>query len=394
MLDYLQPAPADKILALIGLYRADPRADKVDLGVGVYKDSAGRTPVMRAVREAEKRLLETQDTKTYLGLAGDTAFNSAMAALVFGPAADSSRIRAAQAPGGSGALRLAAELLKRARPDTKVWVSNPTWPNHMPIMRGAGLETRDYPYFDPASGTVRFEEMMAALQKAEAGDTVLLHGCCHNPTGANLTPAQWEAVADLVTEKGLMPFVDIAYQGFGEGLEADAVGVRAIAAKVPEMIVAASCSKNFAVYRDRVGAAILMAKDSAQADVAASQLLSVARTMYSMPPDHGAAVVRIVLEDPDLRADWENELEEMRQRMLDLRIRFAEALRRQSNSDRFDFVADHRGMFSRLGLTEAQVERLRAEHGIYMVGDSRINVAGLPENGLDDLAKAIVSVLD
>ncbi|MDR7032604.1 amino acid aminotransferase [Mesorhizobium sp. BE184] len=394
MLDHLQPAPADKILALIGLYRADPRADKVDLGVGVYKDSAGRTPVMRAVREAEKRLLETQETKTYLGLAGDTAFNSAMAALVFGPAADSSRIRAAQAPGGSGALRLAAELLNRARPGTKVWVSNPTWPNHMPIMREAGLETRDYPYFDPASGTVRFEEMMAALQKAEAGDTVLLHGCCHNPTGANLTPAQWQAVTDLVVEKGLMPFIDIAYQGFGEGLEADAVGVRSVAAKAPEMIVAASCSKNFAVYRDRVGAAILMAKDSAQADVAASQLLSVARTMYSMPPDHGAAVVRIVLEDPDLRADWENELEEMRQRMLDLRIRFAEALRRQSNSDRFDFVADHRGMFSRLGLTEAQVERLRAEHGIYMVGDSRINVAGLPENGLDELAKAIVSVLD
>ena len=394
MLDHLQPAPADKILALIGLYRADPRADKVDLGVGVYKDSAGRTPVMRAVREAEKRLLETQETKTYLGLAGDTAFNSAMAALVFGTAADSSRIRAAQAPGGSGALRLAAELLNRARPGTKVWVSNPTWPNHMPIMREAGLETRDYPYFDPASGTVRFEEMMAALQKAEAGDTVLLHGCCHNPTGANLTPAQWQAVTDLVVEKGLMPFIDIAYQGFGEGLEADAVGVRTVAAKAPEMIVAASCSKNFAVYRDRVGAAILMAKDSAQADVAASQLLSVARTMYSMPPDHGAAVVRIVLEDPDLRADWENELEEMRQRMLDLRIRFAEALRRQSNSDRFDFVADHRGMFSRLGLTEAQVERLRAEHGIYMVGDSRINVAGLPENGLDELAKAIVSVLD
>ncbi|KQZ13658.1 aromatic amino acid aminotransferase [Mesorhizobium sp. Root554] len=394
MLDHLQPAPADKILALIGLYRADPRADKVDLGVGVYKDSAGRTPVMRAVREAEKRLLETQETKTYLGLAGDTAFNNAMAALVFGPAADSSRIRAAQAPGGSGALRLAAELLNRARPGTRVWVSNPTWPNHMPIMREAGLETRDYPYFDPASGTVRFEEMMAALQKAEAGDTVLLHGCCHNPTGANLTPAQWQAVTDLVVEKGLMPFIDIAYQGFGEGLEADAVGVRTVAAKAPEMIVAASCSKNFAVYRDRVGAAILMAKDSTQADVAASQLLSVARTMYSMPPDHGAAVVRIVLEDPDLRADWENELEEMRQRMLDLRIRFAEALRRQSNSDRFDFVADHRGMFSRLGLTEAQVERLRAEHGIYMVGDSRINVAGLPENGLDELAKAIVSVLD
>ncbi|TGT73184.1 aspartate/tyrosine/aromatic aminotransferase [bacterium M00.F.Ca.ET.159.01.1.1] len=394
MFETLQPAPADKILALIGLYRNDPRPGKVDLGVGVYKDIDGRTPVMRAVREAEKRLLASQDTKTYLGLAGDTGFNAAMIKLAFGDKADLSRIRAAQAPGGSGALRLVAELLQRTRPGATVWLSDPTWPNHPPVMRAAGLQVRDYPYFDAASGAVRFDEMLAALKIANSGDVVLLHGCCHNPTGANLDATQWVKVADVLLERGLLPFVDIAYQGFGEGLDADAAGLRLLAEWVPEMVVASSCSKNFAVYRDRVGAAMIMAKDGTQADVAMSQMLAAARALYSMPPDHGAAAVRMVLEDANLRKDWETELEEMRLRMLRLRVAFAEALRRQSNSDRFDFVASHRGMFSRLGLTEAKVERLRTEHAVYMVGDSRINVAGLPEVGMDDLAKAIVSVLD
>ncbi|MBN9548630.1 MAG: aspartate/tyrosine/aromatic aminotransferase [Alphaproteobacteria bacterium] len=394
MFETLQPAPADKILALIGLYRNDPRPGKVDLGVGVYKDIDGKTPVMRAVREAEKRLLASQDTKTYLGLAGDTGFNAAMIKLAFGDKADHSRIRAAQAPGGSGALRLVAELLQRTRPGATVWLSDPTWPNHPPVMRAAGLQVRDYPYFDAASGSVRFDEMLAALKTANSGDVVLLHGCCHNPTGANLDATQWAKVADVLLERGLLPFVDIAYQGFGEGLDADAAGLRLLADSVPEMVVASSCSKNFAVYRDRVGAAMIMAKDGAQADVAMSQMLAAARALYSMPPDHGAAAVRMVLEDTDLRKDWETELEGMRLRMLRLRVALAEALRRQSNSDRFDFVASHRGMFSRLGLTEAQVERLRTEHAVYMVGDSRINVAGLPEGGMDDLAKAIVSVLD
>ena len=373
---------------------ADARPGKVDLGVGVYKDRAGKTPVMRAVREAEKQLLANQDTKTYLGLAGDTAFNTAMIKLAFGGKADLSRIRAAQAPGGSGALRLVAELLQRTRTGATVWLSDPTWPNHMPVMRGAGLQVREYPYFDAASGGVRFDDMLAALKTANRGDIVLLHGCCHNPTGANLDAEQWARVAEVLLDRGLLPFVDIAYQGFGEGLDADAAGLRLLADKVPEMVVASSCSKNFAVYRDRVGAAMILAKDGAQADVAMSQMLAAARALYSMPPDHGAAAVRMVLEDATLKKDWEAELEEMRLRMLRLRVAFAEALRRQSNSDRFDFVASHRGMFSRLGLTEAQVERLRTEHAVYMVGDSRINVAGLPGNGLDDLAKAIVSVLD
>ncbi|TIT77219.1 MAG: aspartate/tyrosine/aromatic aminotransferase, partial [Mesorhizobium sp.] len=311
MFETLQPAPADKILALIGLYRADTRPGKVDLGVGVYKDRDGRTPVMRAVREAEKRLLASQDTKTYLGLAGDTGFNAAMIKLAFGEGADPSRIRAAQAPGGSGALRLVAELLQRTRPGATVWLSDPTWPNHLPVMRAAGLKVRDYPYFDAASGAVRFDDMLAALKTANSGDVVLLHGCCHNPTGANLDAAQWAEVADVLLDRGLLPFVDIAYQGFGEGLDADAAGLRLLAGKVPEMVVASSCSKNFAVYRDRVGAAMIVAKDGAQADVAMSQMLAAARALYSMPPDHGAAAVRMVLEDAALKKDWETELEEM-----------------------------------------------------------------------------------
>ena len=393
MFETLQPAVPDKILALIGMFRDDPRPGKIDLGVGVYKDPEGRTPVMRAVRVAEKRLYDEQTTKAYLGMAGDPAFNAAMIRLTFGDDADTSRLRAAQAPGGSGALRLIAELLHRSRPNATVWVSDPTWANHVPILSAAGLKTATYPYFDAATGQVRFEAMLAALEGAQRGDIVLLHGCCHNPTGANLDIGQWRELADLLAEHRLFPFVDIAYQGFGDGLDADAAGLRLLADRVPELAAASSCSKNFSVYRDRVGTAMLLGATSADADVAMSQMLSIARGMYSMPPDHGAAAVRIILTDQDLRADWESELDEIRARMIRLREGFAEALRRQSNSDRFDFVAHHRGMFSRLGLSVEQVHRLRAEHGVYMVDDSRINVAGLPEDRLDDLAKAIVSVL-
>jgi aromatic-amino-acid transaminase len=394
MFETLQPAAPDKILALIGMFRDDPRPSKVDLGVGVYKDPQGRTPVMRAVRAAEKRLYEEQSSKAYLGLAGDAAFNAAMIKLTFGEDADMSRLRAAQAPGGSGALRIVAELLRRSRPEATVWISDPTWPNHVPIISAAGLKTGTYPYFDAATGNVRFEAMLAALKGARRGDIVLLHGCCHNPTGANLDAAQWDQLGDLIAEHGLFPFVDIAYQGFGDGLDADAAGLRLLAGKVPELAAASSCSKNFSVYRDRVGSAMLLGATPAEADIALSQMLSVARGMYSMPPDHGAAAVRIVLSDDALRADWESELDDIRSRMIRLREGFAEALRRRSNSNRFDFVAYHRGMFSRLGLTVDQVRRLREDHGVYMVDDSRINVAGLPEHGLDELARAVVSVLD
>lgn len=393
MFETLEAAKPDKILALIGMLREDARDNKVDLGVGVYKDETGRTPVMRALRQAEERLLSEQNSKSYLGLAGDTGFNQAMTTLAFGEGFDVSRIRTVQAPGGSGALRILAELLKRAKPDATIWISDPTWPNHVPMMQAARLAIKTYPYFSAETGTVSFEAMVAALETAAPGDIVLLHGCCHNPTGANLDGAQWERIAQLLATRNLFPFIDIAYQGFGDGLEEDAVGLRTVAAHVPEMVVAASCSKNFAVYRDRVGAAMLMARNEKEATIAAGQLMGVARGSYSMPPDHGAAAVRIVLEDAALTADWKSELESMRTRMLDLRVGLADALRLKSNSDRFDFVARHRGMFSRLGLTPEQVARLRTEHAIYMVDDSRINVAGLPGNRLDEVAAAIVSVL-
>ncbi|MBP2490479.1 aromatic-amino-acid transaminase [Rhizobium leguminosarum] len=393
MFETLTAAPPDKILSLSVLYRNDARPTKMDLGVGVYKDSQGATVIMRAVRDAEKRLYESQTSKTYVGMAGDEGFNKAMLKLVFGEKADLSRMFACQTAGGSGALRTIADLLAKARADATVWLSDPTWVNHVPILKAAGLNIATYPYFDPASGTVKAEAMLKGLKQAKAGDIILVHGCCHNPTGANLTIEQWGLVADLLVEGDLFPFIDLAYQGFGDGLEADAAAVRLLASKVPEMAVATSCSKNFSVYRDRVGAVILMGRDAESVKIAGSQALATTRVLYSMPPDHAAAAVRLILEDDALRADWKSELEAMRLRMLNLRKGFAEALRRQSNTSRFDFIADHRGMFSRLGLTEAQVDRLRDEFGIYMVGDSRFNVAGLWEDRLDDLAKAVVSVL-
>ena len=393
MFETLKPAAPDGILALMALYRDDPRAGKIDLGVGVYRDDSGATPVMRAVREAERRLHETQTSKIYLGIAGDTAFNALMIGLVLGEDADRTRLRAAQTPGGTGALRQLADLIKLARPDATVWVPDPTWPNHLPILRSAGLRIATYPYYDPARG-VTFDAAISALKAAAPGDAVLLHGCCHNPTGADLSLDQWRAIGDLAVERGLVPFIDIAYQGFGEGLDADAAGVRLLAARVPEMLVAASCSKNFSVYRDRAGAAILLGRNAAEADNAYSQLLFVGRCIWSMPPDHAAACVRMVLEDAALRADWQAELEAVRNRMIAFRQGFADALRRASNSDRFDFVAGQRGMFSRLGLTPDQVTRLRDEHGVYIVDDSRFNVAGLPGDRLDELAAKIVGVLE
>ena len=392
MFETLKPAAPDGILALMSLYRDDPRAGKIDLGVGVYRDESGGTPVMRAVREAERRLHESQATKTYLGLAGDVAFNGLMIGLVFGGDADRARLRAAQTPGGTGALRMLADLIRLARPDATVWAPDPTWPNHLPILRAAGLKIASFPYYDAATG-ITFDAAIESLKGAAAGDVVLLHGCCHNPTGADLSLDQWAALADFMAGRGLVPFVDIAYQGFGQGLDEDAAGLRLMAGKAPEMLVAASCSKNFSVYRDRAGAAILLGRDAAQADTAFSQLLGVGRGIWSMPPDHAAACVRIVLEDAALRADWQAELEAVRTRMLDLRRDFAEALRGASNSDRFDFIAGQRGMFSRLGLTQEQVRRLRDEHGVYIVGDSRFNVAGLPGDRLDELAARVVSVL-
>ncbi|MFK7857707.1 MAG: aromatic amino acid transaminase [Granulosicoccus sp.] len=393
MFEGLPEPKVDAILALMTAFRADERENKLDLGVGIYKDAAGKTPVMRAVKSAEGKLLDTQDTKAYVSPVGSATFCSAMITQVFGENADTSRIRAAQSVGGSGALRVLAELLKKGRPDADMWVSDPTWPNHIPLLSAAGYTLHTFPYYDSATGDVDFDAMMATLDKANKGDIVVLHGCCHNPTGADLTLEQWDKLIDLLKTKDLFPFVDIAYQGFGDGLEEDAAAVRLMAKKLPEMVVAASCSKNFGLYRERVGAAIVVAADEVEVTRAHGILSSVIRANYSMPPDHGANSTEIVLSDSALNADWREELEAMRLRMVGLRQAFSDALRKRSNSDRFDYIARQKGMFSRLPLDKSHIDQLREQYGIYIVGDGRINVAGLPEEGLDKIADAVCSVL-
>jgi aspartate/tyrosine/aromatic aminotransferase len=391
MLETLTPQPQDKILQLIAMFRDDPRANKIDLGVGVYKDATGLTPVMRAVKAAEKRLWEVEKTKTYTGLAGEPAFNAAMVSLILGDGfAD--RAASVATPGGTGAIRQALELIRMAAPGATVWLSNPTWPNHPSIIRYLGMPMAEYRYFDTASGGIDFAGLMEDLSRIKAGDAVLLHGCCHNPTGANLDAGQWDQMANLLTEKGAVPFIDLAYQGFGDGLEEDAAATRMIAARFPEVLIAASCSKNFGIYRERTGVLIALTSPDRKATVQGN-LAFLNRQNYSFPPDHGARVVTMILEDAALTADWKAELEEVRRNMLGLRQGLADELRRATNSDRFDFVADHRGMFSRLGLTEAQVGRLREEHGIYMVSDSRINIAGLNAATVPVLAAAVAGVI-
>jgi aspartate/tyrosine/aromatic aminotransferase len=390
MLEALNPQPQDKILQLIAMFRDDPRADKIDLGVGVYKDATGLTPVMRAVKAAEKKLWEVEKTKTYTGLAGEPAYNAAMISMILGEGfAD--RAASIATPGGTGAIRQALELIKLASPTAKVWLSNPTWPNHPSIIKYLGMKMAEYRYFDTETRGIDFAGLIADLAGVQAGDAVLLHGCCHNPTGANLTAEQWTEVAELLRAKGAIPFVDLAYQGFGDGLEEDAAATRMIAARFPEVLIAASCSKNFGIYRERTGILIALG-DASRKAVTQGNLNFLNRQNYSFPPDHGARLVTMILEDDALRADWKAELEEVRLNMLTLRQSLADELRRATNSDRFDFVATHRGMFSRLGLTEAQVNVLREEHGIYMVGDSRINIAGLNAKTVPILAAAIAKV--
>ena len=391
MFSALKPQPADKILALMGQFKADPREGKIDLGVGVYKDATGHTPIMRAVKTAEKQLWEAETTKTYTGLAGDPGFNAAMADLVLGATVDAGRISSVATPGGTGAVRQAFELARMAAPHGRVFVSDPTWPNHLSILKHLGMEAVPYRYFDADTRAVDFAGMIADLAAARAGDIVLLHGCCHNPTGANLTLPEWEEVAALLEKTGAVPMIDIAYQGFGDGLDADAAGVRLIANRLPEVLIAASCSKNFGIYRERTGGLIALS-DPARQEVTQGTLAYLNRQNYSFPPDHGARLVTMILTDPALRAEWEAELEEVRLGMLKLREGLAAELQRLSGSDRFGFLAQHRGMFSRLGATPEQVERLKTEHGIYMVGDSRLNIAGLNATTVPILAKAVIDV--
>ncbi|WP_027257450.1 aromatic amino acid transaminase [Leisingera aquimarina] len=390
MFETLKPQPADKILALMQMYRDDPRADKIDLGVGVYKNAEGVTPVMRAIKAAEHKLWEEQTSKAYVGLAGDPAYGDAMIKLILGDAVARENIAAAATPGGTGAVRQAFELIRMANPKARVFVSDPTWPNHVSILNYVGIETVVYRYFDRDTRGVNFDGMMEDLKGAEKGDVVLLHGCCHNPTGANLNEVQWKEIITLLNERGLIPMIDIAYQGFGDGLEEDALGVRLVASSCPEVLIAASCSKNFGIYRERTGLLMAVSNDAGAQALNQGTLAFLNRQNYSFPPDHGARLVTMILNDETLRADWAAELEEVRLGMLDLRQSLADELQRLTGSDRFSFIAQHRGMFSLLGTTPELVEKMRVDNGIYMVGDSRLNIAGLNAQTVPVLAKAIV----
>ena len=392
MLTQLKDQPADKILALVQAFKDDPRKDKIDLGVGVYKDADGKTPIMRAVKKAEKQLWEQEQTKSYVALTGDPAYGAAMAQMVLGDAVPMERVSKAATPGGTGAVRQGFELVQLANPQATVWVSDPTWPNHLTILKHLGMKTTLYRYFDSETCAVDFDGMMADLKGAKEGDVVLLHGCCHNPTGANLNMAQWKELVALMKAQGLIPMIDIAYQGFGDGLEDDAAATRLVASELPETIIAASCSKNFGIYRERTGILMTVSAEAATQKTAQGTLAYLNRQNYSFPPDHGARLVTMILTDPDLRKEWENELEEVREGLLVLRKQLAEELQKATNSDRYGFIAEHRGMFSRLGVSPEMVEKLREDHAIYMVGDSRINIAGLNKETVPVLAKAIAAV--
>ena len=393
MFETLEKATLDKIFVLMAEYANDPRDGKIDLGVGVYKDPQGITPVMASVKKAEQRILDGARTKTYKGVVGNKEFSAAVVDLALGGVVDNSRIRCVNGAGGTGALSILMNVLARARPKGRIFISDPSWPNHWPMAELAGLTPVDYPYFDPRTRSVDFAAMLGVLDTLTADDIVLLHGCCHNPTGASLTPAQWDQVVESLRRTGAFPLIDLAYLGFGDGLEADAYGVRKVVGSVPESMVAFSASKNFGLYRERAGVAIAIAADAASADVVSSQMQNVIRATISQTPDHGAEIVRVILEDKELRAEWEAELTEMRERMKRLRVKLAEAIRQRSNSKDFDFIAEHTGMFSLLGLSEDVVGKLKLDDAIYMINDSRINVAGIPEDRIGELADKMLAAI-
>ncbi|GAB1039141.1 MAG: aspartate/tyrosine/aromatic aminotransferase [Shewanella algae] len=389
-------APADPILGLTEAFKADPRTDKVNLGVGIYKDEAGQTPVLKSVKLAEAKLLEEEKTKSYLGIEGVALYNQAVQQLLFGKdnaiIADG-RAVTAQAPGGTGSLRVAAEFVLSNTDSKTIWISNPTWANHKNIFETAGLEIKEYSYYRAETHDLDFDAMMTDLQQASEGDLVLLHGCCHNPTGIDLNINQWQQVAKLCAEKGLVPLFDFAYQGFGSGIEEDAQGLRAVAALVPELLVANSFSKNFGLYNERIGAVTLVAKDSESAVRAFSQVKRTIRANYSNPPAHGAMIVSTILNDGELNALWQQELTEMRQRIASMRTLFVESLKDEGVDRDFSFISRQNGMFSFSGLNKEQVARLKDEFGVYIVGSGRISVAGMTKTNMPVICKAIAKVL-
>jgi aspartate aminotransferase len=392
-LDRLAPDP---ILGLMAAFRADSDPHKVDLGVGVYRDDRGETPVLQAVRRAEQAVLSRQTSKTYVAPAGNAGFNQALERLVLGeghPILSSERLRTIQAPGGCGALRLGAELIRAAFPDSVIYVSTPTWANHIPLLSGCGLKLECYPYFDPASGGVNFDAMMACLERLPVRTVVLVHASCHNPTGADLSEAQWRELLALVKRKQLTPFIDMAYQGLGRGVVEDAYGIRLFCSELPEVLVAVSCSKNFGLYRERTGALHVISETTSAADAILSQLVRIARTLYSMPPDHGAAIVHEILTSDTLRTLWIDEVGAMRQRIQGLRDDAVRGLTAACPEHDFGFIARQHGMFSFLGVDKEKVHELRTRHHVYMTDDSRINIAGLRRENLEYFARAVAQVL-
>ncbi|WP_317932629.1 amino acid aminotransferase [Halioxenophilus sp. WMMB6] len=397
MFELLPTLPADPILGLTVECRADTNLNKVDLGVGVFKDESGNTPVLAAVKEAERQYFDTEQSKAYLPAGGTPRFIGLVNDLVFGsghPALQQQRVVTIQGTGGCGSLRVAAELIKRANSSARIWISDPSWPNHSALLGSSGLGFCQYPYYDQNSNSIPFEQMLAALAEAEAGDLVLIHACCHNPSGADLSEAQWQAVTELAKKNGFIPFIDMAYQGFGQSLEADAYGIRYMAEQLPELVVANSFSKNFGLYRERVGSVSIVVKDPNLVATVNGQMMNIARTIYSMPPAHGAALVETVLADTQLRQKWQEELGQMRDRIKSLRSALVQELKNLGCSRDFSFIEAQQGMFSFLGLSKSQVEQLKTAYSIYMVDSSRISICGLNSKNMNYVARAIVDVVD
>lgn len=396
MFAQLQPVATDPILGLMAAYKDDPNPNKVDLGVGVYKDEQGHTAVLKCVKEAEALRLKNEDSKTYIGMAGDLGFNSHIEKLAFGQAHKvllANRVTTAHTPGGTGALRVAAEFIKKANPNATIWVTSPTWANHISMFKAAGLNVKEYTYYDYTTKGLNEEGMFADLATVPAGDVVLVHACCHNPSGMDLTFAQWQRFAELAKERGFTPLVDMAYQGFGTGLEEDAKGLRYLADHVEEMLLCSSCSKNFGLYRERIGAVSVVSADSKISDIARVNLLSVVRSIYSMPPAHGAIIVASILDSAELTALWHQELAEMRDRINNYRQLIIDKLAGEGVTQDFSFITRQHGMFSFLGINKEQIARLRNEFSIYMVDSSRVSIAGLNHSNIDYFAKSVATVL-
>ena len=397
MFEKLNAIPPDPILGLIASYAADPNPKKIDLGIGVYRDEHGNTPMLDCVVAAEKILIATQTTKTYLGPPGVVGFNEAIRELMLGEdseALSQGRVRTVQTPGGTGALRVAAELVKVAMPEAELWASDPTWANHLALFPGAGVAMHSYPYFNTDDSNLRFDEMVQALQQRGPGDVVLFHACCHNPCGVSPNPEQWQMIADIASGRGFTPMIDIAYMGFERGIEEDCLAVRLFAEQCPELIVASSCSKNFAMYRERVGAITIIAHDAKKAAAVESVIHNITRKNYSMPPTHGPAVIDIILHSDELKAQWVKELAGMRSRINGLRKTMSEKIAASGIQRDFSFIARQSGMFSFMGLTVEQVHRLRDEFAIYTVNSSRVNVASFNQSNMDYFIEALATILD